>query len=118
MIFSVGTTFFKSPPKPAGRFQSLGQDRFHALDTKTGRLCSTLDVLSTPYKNFKDVQATGVEGSGIFAVPDSWDDKRTQAYLDTYRAEDPEGFLRPGRKAYDPLFDHSGIGLPACSSLE
>ncbi len=111
-------SFLKPQPKAAGRFQPLGEDHYRAFDTKTGKLCTTVDILSSHYSRFKDVQAAGVEGSGTFAVPEGWDEKHIQSYLDTYRAEDPEGFLRSGRKQFDPLFDRSAMPLPTCASLE
>jgi len=110
--------FFKPQPKAAGRFQPLGEDHFRALDTKTGKLCTTVDIFTSRHSHFKDVQSPGVEASGTFAVPEGWDEKHIQSYLDTYRAENPEGFLRPGRKEFDPLFDRSPLPLPTCSSLE
>ena len=56
--------FLKPSPKPADRFQKT----------------------ESPYR-------AGFEGSGTFAVPDGWDEKQVQSYLDIYRADDPQGFL-------------------------
>jgi len=102
--------FFKPQPKAAGRFQPLGEDHFRALDTKTGKLCSTVD---THYDSFRDVE---VQGSGTFEVPDEWADARVQSYLKTYKAEDKEDFRQPGRKQFREGFDNSL--LPNCANLD
>jgi hypothetical protein len=108
-------SFLKPQPKAAGRFQPLGEDHSLALDTKKGKLCTTVDIFASRYNRFKDVPAAGVDGSGTFAVPENWDEKHIQSYLDTYRAEDPEGCLRSGRKQFDPLFNRSTMPQPTAS---
>ena len=106
----VWDTFFKPTPKPAGRFQQTGSPRT-ALDTKTGKLCSTIDI---PYR----FQEAEVEGAGTFEVPDGWDQTRIQAYLKNFKADDANAFRQPGKKPFHPEFDDSGNLLPFCASLE
>lgn len=101
--------YWKHEPKPAGRFQQVGSPRM-ALDTKTGKLCSTVDI---PYDRFKVAE---VEGSTTFEVPDDWDQTRIQSYLKSYRAGDPEAFQQPGRKQFRVEFDPNPI--PMCAHLE
>src|SRR2546422_1102988 len=78
----VWDTFLKPTPKPAGRFQQTSSPRT-ALDTKTGKLCSTIDI---PYR-FKE---TEVEGAGTFEVPEGWDQTRIQAYEKNFKADRSE----------------------------
>lgn len=103
-------TFLKPAPKPAGRFQQTGSPRT-ALDTKTGKLCSTLDM---PYR----FQEASVEGAGTFEVPVDWDQTRIQGYLKNFKAEDQKSFLQPGKKLFRGEFDDSANLLPFCASLE
>ena len=104
----VWDTFLKPTPKPAGRFQQTSSPRT-ALDTKTGKLCSTIDI---PYR-FQEAQ---VEGAGTFEVPDSWDQTRIQSYLKNFKSEDPKEFLQPGKKLFRGEFDDSANLIPSCAS--
>ncbi|OLE86817.1 MAG: hypothetical protein AUG07_02020 [Acidobacteria bacterium 13_1_20CM_2_60_10] len=106
----VWDTFLKPTPKPAGRFQQTSSPRT-ALDTKTGKLCSTIDI---PYR-FKE---TEVEGAGTFEVPEGWDQTRIQAYEKNFKADDPKAFWQPGKKLFRGEFDDSTNLLPSCASLE
>jgi hypothetical protein len=106
----VWDTFLKPTPKPAGRFQQTSSPRT-ALDTKTGKLCSTIDI---PYK----FQEAEVEGAGSFEVPDSWDQTRIHAYLKRFKAQDTDAFRQPGKKLFRAEFDDSSNVLPLCASLE
>ena len=106
----VWDSFLKPTPKPAGRFQEAGSPRT-ALDTKTGKLCSTIDI---PLR----FQEAEVEGAGTFEVPAGWDHTQIQAYLKNFKANDPKAFLQPGKKLFRGEFDDSPNFMPACASLE
>jgi hypothetical protein len=106
----VWNSFLKPATQPTGRFQQTSSPRT-ALDTKTGKLCSTIEI---PYK----FQETEVEGAGSFEVPERWDQTRIQAYLKSYKADDPEAFRQAGRKQFRAEFDDSANLFPACASLE
>jgi CheY-like chemotaxis protein len=50
-------SFLKPQPKAADRFRPIGADHYRVLDTKTGKLCLTTDILTPHYSRFKDVPA-------------------------------------------------------------